>query len=144
MPMLLCVGAINTFLIEKKLRGYVSINVQSGEALDTHSFATLIGVGATTVNPYLAFDSLYQRHEKKFFGQYSFDECVERYIKSVNAGLLKIMSKMGISVLSSYRGGCNFETVGLSRTVVDDYFPGVTSKISGIGLTGIEKNKRNS
>ncbi|MDC3035867.1 glutamate synthase large subunit [Candidatus Pelagibacter sp.] len=142
MPMLLCVGAINTYLIEKKLRGYVSINVQSGEALDTHSFATLIGVGATTINPYLAFDSLYQRHSKKLFGQFSFDECVQRYIKSVNAGLLKIMSKMGISVLSSYRGGCNFETVGLSRTIVDDYFPGVTSKISGIGLTGIEKKIR--
>ncbi len=142
MPILLCVGAINTFLIQKKLRGYVSINVQSGEALDTHSFATLIGVGATTVNPYLAFDSLYQRHEKKLFGQYSFDECVQRYISSVNAGLLKIMSKMGISVLSSYRGGCNFETVGLSRTVVDDYFPGVISKISGIGLVGIEKKIR--
>ena len=142
MPMLLCVGAINTFLIEKKLRGYVSINVQSGEALDTHSFATLIGVGATTVNPYLAFDSLFQRHSKKLFGQFSFDECVQRYIKSVNAGLLKIMSKMGISVLSSYRGGCNFETVGLSRTVVNDYFPGMTSKISGIGLTGIEKKIR--
>ena len=142
MPMLLCVGAINTYLIEKKLRGYVSINVQSGEALDTHSFATLIGVGATTVNPYLAFDSLYSRHSKKLFGQFSFDECVQRYIKSVNAGLLKIMSKMGISVLSSYRGGCNFETVGLSRTVVNDYFPGVTSKISGIGLVGIEKKIR--
>ena len=136
-PMLLCVGAINTFLINKKLRGYVSINVQSGEALDTHSFATLIGVGATTVNPYLAFDSLYQRHKKKLFGQFSFDHCVERYIKSVNAGLLKIMSKMGISVLSSYRGGCNFETVGLSRTIVSDYFPGIVSKISGIGLIGI-------
>jgi len=132
-PMLLAVGAINSFLIEKKLRGYVSINVQSGEALDTHSFATLIGVGATTVNPYLAFDSLYQRFEKKLFGKFSFEECVERYIKSVNAGLLKIMSKMGISVLSSYRGGCNFETVGLSRTIVSDYFPGVVSKISGIG-----------
>ncbi len=142
MPMLLCVGAINTFLIEKKLRGYVSINVQSGEALDTHSFATLIGVGATTVNPYLAFDSLYQRYSKKLFGQFSFDECVQRYIKSVNAGLLKIMSKMGISVLSSYRGGCNFETVGLSRSIVNDYFPGVVSKISGIGLTGIEKKIR--
>ncbi|MDC0356757.1 glutamate synthase-related protein, partial [Candidatus Pelagibacter sp.] len=105
-------------------------------------FATLIGVGATTVNPYLAFDSLYQRHEKKLFGQYSFDDCVERYINSVNSGLLKIMSKMGISVLSSYRGGCNFETVGLSRTIVNDYFPGITSKISGIGLIGIEKKIR--
>ena len=142
MPMLLCIGAINTHLIKLGLRGYASINVQTGDALDTHSFATLIGVGATTVNPYLAFDSLYQRYSKKLFGNFSFDECVTRYIKSVNLGLLKIMSKMGISVLSSYRGGCNFETVGLSRTIVKDYFPGVLSKISGIGLTGIEKKIR--
>ena len=141
-PMLLCVGAINTHLIKNKLRGYVSIHVQTGEALDTHSFATLLGVGATTINPYLALDSLYQRFEKKLFGQFDYEDCVIRYIKSVNAGLLKIMSKMGISVLSSYRGGCNFETVGLSRTIVSDYFPGVTSKISGIGLFGIEKKIR--
>ena len=142
MPMLLCIGAINTHLVKLGLRGYVSINVQTGDAIDTHSFATLIGVGATTVNPYLAFDSLYQRHSKKLFGNFTFDECVSRYIKSVNLGLLKIMSKMGISVLSSYRGGCNFETVGLSRTIVKDYFPGMLSKISGIGLKGIEKKIR--
>ncbi len=142
MPMLLCIGAINTHLVKLGLRGYVSINVQTGDALDTHSFATLIGVGATTVNPYLAFDSLYQRHSKKLFGNFTFDECVSRYIKSVNLGLLKIMSKMGISVLSSYRGGCNFETVGLSRTIVKEYFPGMLSKISGIGLKGIEKKIR--
>ena len=143
MPMLLCIGAINTHLIKLGLRGYVSINVQTGDALDTHSFATLIGVGATTVNPYLAFDSLHHRYEKKLFDKLNFDDCVSRYIKSVNLGLLKIMSKMGISVLSSYRGGCNFETVGLSRTIVKEYFPGVLSKISGIGLTGIEKKIRN-
>ncbi len=141
-PMLLAVGAVNTYLIKHKLRGYVSINVQSGEAMDTHSFATLIGVGATTVNPYLALDGLYQRFEKKLFGKFQYEECVSRYIKSVNSGLLKIMSKMGISVISSYRGGCNFETVGLSRTVVSEYFPGVISKISGIGLSGIEKKLR--
>ena len=141
-PMLLCVGAINTYLIKNKLRGYVSINVQTGEALDTHSFATLIGVGATTVNPYLALDSLHQRFEKKLFGRFGYDECIERFIKSVNYGLLKIMSKMGISVISSYRGGCNFETVGLSRMVASEYFPGVLSKISGIGLSGIEKKLR--
>ena len=141
-PMLLSVGAINSYLIKLKLRGYVNINVQSGEALDTHSFATLLGVGATTVNPYLALDSLYQRFEKQLFGKLSYDECVKRYVKSINHGLLKIMSKMGISVLSSYRGGCNFETVGLSRTIVSDYFPGVVSKISGIGLIGIEKKLR--
>ena len=141
-PMLLCIGAINTHLINLGLRGYVSINVQTGDALDTHSFATLIGVGATTVNPYLAFDSIHQRYSKKLFGKLSFEECISRYIKSVNLGLLKIMSKMGISVLSSYRGGCNFETVGLSRTLVKDYFPGILSKISGIGLNGIEKKIR--
>ena len=141
-PMLLGVGAINTYLIKQKLRGYVSINAQTGEALDTHSFATLIGVGATTVNPYLALDSLYQRFEKKLFGSFGYDECIERFIQSVNYGLLKIMSKMGISVLSSYRGGCNFETVGLSRTIASEYFPGVLSKISGIGLSGIEKKIR--
>jgi Glutamate synthase domain 2 len=111
-PMLLCVGAVNNHLIKNKLRGYISINVQVGDALDTHSFATLIGVGATTVNPYLTLDSIYQRYKKKLFGKYNYEECIERYIKSVNAGLLKIMSKMGISVLSSYRGGCNFESRG--------------------------------
>ncbi len=141
--MLLCVGAINKHLIKKKLRGYVSINVQTGEALDTHSFATILGVGATTINPYLALDSLYQRYEKKLFGKFRYEECIERYIKSVNSGLLKIMSKMGISVLSSYRGGCNFEALGLSRTIVSEYFHGVTSKISGIGLVGIEHKIKN-
>ena len=141
-PMLLSVGAINTHLIKNKLRGYASINAQTAEALDTHSFATLIGVGATTVNPYLALDSLYQRFEKKLFGKFGYDECIYRFIQSVNYGLLKIMSKMGISVLSSYRGGCNFETVGLSRTIASEYFPGVLSKISGIGLNGIEKKLR--
>ena len=141
-PMVLAVGAINSFLIEKSLRGFVSLNVQTGEALDTHSFATLLGVGATTINPYLALDTIYQRFEKNLFGKFSFEDCINRYIKSINNGLLKIMSKMGISVLSSYRGGCNFETVGLSRTIVAEYFPGIISRISGIGLTGIEKKIR--
>ena len=69
----------------------------------------------------------------------NFEECVQRYIKSIDKGLLKIMSKMGISVLSAYRGGCNFEAVGLSRSVVAEYFPGMVSRISGIGISGIEK-----
>ncbi len=141
-PTLLSVGAVHTNLVKLGLRGYVSINVRSGECMDTHSFATAIGVGATTVNPYLAFDSLYERFKKNLFSNLTFEECIGRFIKSINLGLLKIMSKMGISVLSSYRGGCNFETVGLSRTIVNDYFPGVTSKISGIGLIGIEKKIR--
>ncbi len=141
-PMLLAVGAINSQLIKKGLRGFVSLNIQTGEALDTHSYATLLGAGSTTINPYLALDSIYQRYEKKLFGKLNFEECVKRYVLTVNNGLLKIMSKMGISVLSSYRGGSNFETVGLSRTIVSEFFPGVTSKISGIGVNGIEKKIR--
>ena len=138
-PMILSIGAINSKLVNLGIRGFASINVQTGEALDTHSFAVLLGVGATTINPYIAFDSIRQRYEKKLFGKLNFEECVNRYIKSIDKGLLKIMSKMGISVLSAYRGGCNFEAVGLSRAVVAEYFPGMISRISGIGINGIEK-----
>ena len=137
-PMMLAFGAINSKLVILGIRGFVSINIQTAEALDTHSFAVLLGVGATTINPYLAIDSIYQRYKKKLFGKVSYEECVKRYIKSVDNGLLKIMSKMGISVLSAYRGGCNFEAVGLSRAVVAEYFPGMISRISGIGIFGIE------
>ena len=138
-PMALTIGAVNSRLINLGIRGFTSINVQTSEVLDTHSFAVLLGVGATTINPYIAFDSIYQRYEKKLFGKVNFEECVQRYIKSIDKGLLKIMSKMGISVLSSYRGGCNFEALGLSRSVVAEYFPGMVSRISGIGISGIEK-----
>ncbi len=138
-PMILAVGAINSHLVNLGLRGYCSINIETSETLDTHSFAVLIGVGATTVNPYLAIDNIYQRYEKKLFGKLDFNTCVERFKKSIENGLLKIMSKMGISVISAYRGGCNFETVGLSRALVSDYFPGMISRISGIGITGIEE-----
>ena len=138
-PMILAFGAVNSKLVNLGIRGFVSINVQTGEVLDTHSFAVLLGIGATTVNPYLVFDSIYQRYEKKLFGNSSYVECIKKYIKSVDNGLLKIMSKMGISVLSSYRGGCNFESVGLSRAIISEYFPGMISRISGIGIFGIEK-----
>ena len=138
-PSPLIVGAVHSHLVKHGLRGYCSLNVECSDALDTHSFAVLIGVGATTVNPYLAIDSIFQRYEKKLFGKSDFIECVKRFKKSIDAGLLKIMSKMGISVISSYRGGCNFEAVGLSRAIVSDYFPGMSSRISGIGISGIEE-----
>jgi glutamate synthase (NADPH/NADH) large chain len=139
LPSILVVGAVHSHLVKLGLRGYCSINVESSDILDTHSFAVLIGVGATTVNPYLAIDSIYERFEKKLFGNSDFETCVKKYKKSIDDGLLKIMSKMGISVISSYRGGCNFEAVGLSRAIVSDYFPGMSSRISGIGTIGIEK-----
>ncbi len=138
-PSILTVGAVHSHLVKHGLRGYCSLNVECSDALDTHSFAVLIGVGATTVNPYLAIDSIYQRFEKKLFGKSDFESCIIKFKKSIDAGLLKIMSKMGISVISSYRGGCNFEAVGLSRAIVSDYFPGMSSRISGIGVIGIEK-----
>ncbi len=138
-PSILVVGAVHSHLIKNGLRGYCSLNVECSDVLDTHSFAVLIGVGATTINPYLAIDSIHQRFEKKLFGKSDFESCIKKFKKSIDAGLLKIMSKMGISVISSYRGGCNFEAVGLSRGIVSDYFPGMSSRISGIGIIGIEK-----
>jgi len=138
-PTILAIGAVNSRLIKSKIRGFASINVQTSEALDTHSFAVMLGVGASTINPYLVLDTINHRCEKKLFGNLEYKECVNRYIKAIDKGLLKIMSKMGISVVSAYRGGCNFETVGLSRSVVSEFFPGTISRISGIGLFGIEK-----
>jgi glutamate synthase (NADPH/NADH) large chain len=138
-PMILATGAVHSHLMDQSLRTFASINVRSGECLDVHYFAVLIGVGATTVNAYLAQESIADRRRRGLFGELTLEECVERYKKAVDDGLLKVMSKMGISVLSSYRGGYNFEAVGLSRTLVDEYFPDMPSRISGIGLTGIQR-----
>ena len=138
-PVILAQGAIQSRLTNLGIRKFASIHVRSSECLDTHYFAVLIGAGATTVNPYLTIDSIHQRFEKGLFGKLTFDECVHRYVKAINDGLLKIMSKMGISVISSYRGGLNFQSLGLSRSLVSEYFPGLESRISGIGILGIEK-----
>ena len=138
-PMILATGCVHTHLVRQGLRTYASINVQTGESLDTHYFAVLIGVGATTVNGYLVQETIAARHAAGLFEGASFDDCMASYMSAVNAGLLKIMSKMGISVLSSYRGGYNFEAVGLSRSLIDEYFPGMSSRISGIGLSGIQR-----
>ena len=139
LPMILVTSAVHTDLTRKGIRSFVSIHVRSAECIDTHYFAVLIGVGATTVNPYLAQDCIYDRYEKGLFGDLSFEECVQRYKKAIDQGLLKVMSKLGISVISSYRGGFNFEAIGLSRSMVNEYFLGVQSRMSGIGLAGIEK-----
>jgi glutamate synthase (NADPH/NADH) large chain len=137
MPMILATGAVHSHLVRQGLRTYTSINVRAAECFDTHYFAALIGVGATTVNAYLAQECIADRHARGLFGKMGLGECVKRYLDTVSAGLLKIMSKMGISVLSSYRGAYNFEAVGLSRSMVADIFPGMPSRISGIGLSGI-------
>lgn len=137
-PIILATAAVHRHLMRERLRTFTSLNVRSGECLDVHYFAVLIGVGATTVNAYLTQEAIADRQARGLLGEMSLTQAVERFIRAVDEGLLKIMSKMGISVISSYRGGYNFEALGLSRTLVDEFFPGMQSRISGIGLAGIE------
>ena len=138
--MVLAAAAVHTHLVRRGLRSYASINVRSAECLDTHYFAVLIGVGATTVNAYLAEAAIADRHGRGLFGALTLDQCRARYRKAIDEGLLKILSKMGIAVISSYRGGYNFEAVGLSRALVDDLFPGMPAKISGEGYASLQLN----
>ncbi len=137
-PMILAASAVHTWLVREGLRTFCSLNVRSAECIDPHYFAVLIGCGATTVNAYLAEESIRDRHERGLL-EGTLAECLLRFRASVDAGLLKILSKMGISVISSYRGGCNFEAVGLGRAVTAEFFPGMPSRISGIGLDGLQK-----
>ncbi len=136
LPMILVTSAVHTHLTRKGLRTFCSLNVRSAECIDPHYFAVLIGSGATTVNAYLALDTLADRVARGLF-EGTFEEAVAGYREAINQGLLKIMAKMGISVISSYRGGLNFEALGLSRALVAEYFPGVMSRVSGIGLKGL-------
>jgi glutamate synthase (NADPH/NADH) large chain len=138
MPMILATSAVHSWLTRKGLRTFSSINVRSAECIDPHYFAVLVGCGATVVNAYLAEDSLDDRIERGLLDM-TLTEAVARYRNAIDQGLLKIMAKMGISVISSYRGGLNFEAVGLSRAMVNEFFPGMHSRISGIGLTGLQK-----
>ncbi|GLO72307.1 glutamate synthase [Phaeobacter inhibens] len=137
MPMILATSAVHSHLTRKGLRTFCSLNVRSAECIDPHYFAVLIGCGATVVNAYLAEDSLADRIDRGLLDG-NLTENVARYREAIDQGLLKIMAKMGISVISSYRGGLNFEAVGLSRAMCAEFFPGMTSRISGIGVTGIQ------
>jgi glutamate synthase (NADPH/NADH) large chain len=139
LPMILAAGCVHSFLVRQSLRTFTSLNVRSAECLDVHYAAVIIGVGATTVNPYLAEETIAARHARGLFGKLSLGQCLANYKQALDDGLLKVMSKMGISVLSSYRGGCNFEAVGLSRSLVAEFFPGMPSRISGIGLRGVQE-----
>ena len=118
MPMIIATSAVHSHLVRRGLRTYTSINVRAAECFDTHYFALLIGVGATTINAYLAQECLADRHARGLFGKLTIGQVVKRYLDTVSAGLFKIMSKMGISVVSSYRGAYLFEAMGLSRSMV--------------------------
>ncbi|MEM6317589.1 MAG: glutamate synthase large subunit [Bacteroidota bacterium] len=137
-PSLLATGAIHHHLIKTGLRGSTSLVIESGDTRETHHFATLIGFGASAVNPYMAFATIAELKEKKVVeDQYSLEDCVKIYQKAIGKGLLKIMSKIGISTLQSYQGAQIFEALGINSEVVNECFKGTVSRIEGIGFDGI-------
>ncbi len=137
-PALLATAAVHHHLIRKGLRTSVGLVVESGEPREIHHFCCLAGYGAEAINPYLAFDTLLDMHKHgEFPKEVSEDEVVYRYIKAVGKGILKVMSKMGISTYQSYCGAQIFDAIGLSSELVEKYFFGTATIIEGIGLAEI-------
>lgn len=137
-PSLLACSAVHHHLIRNGIRGKIGIIIEAGDIWEIHHFATLIGFGATAVNPYLAFESIRNLYEEnEIVG--SLDQLIENYIKSVKNGLLKILSKIGISTLQSYHGSQTFEIIGINEDVVKNYFTGTTSRFGGLNLDDLAK-----
>ena len=138
-PSLLAVSAVHHHLIDKRRRMQIAIVVETAEAREVMHFALLFGFGATAVNPYMAFsilNDLVKKHEL----QLDYHTAEKNYIKSINKGLLKVLSKMGISTLRSYRGAQIFEVAGISQKILDDYFRGMTARIGGIDLEDVVRD----
>ena len=137
-PSLLAVGAIHHHLVKEGLRGSTSLVLEVGDTREVHHFATLLGYGASAINPYLSFATIADLLNK---GRVKIDLTLEKAIytfkKSIDKGILKIMSKIGISTLQSYQGAQIFEALGLATEVVDKCFKGTISRIEGIGFDGI-------
>jgi glutamate synthase domain-containing protein 2/glutamate synthase domain-containing protein 3 len=136
-PSLLAVAAVHHHLIREGTRTKCGIIVESGEPREIHHFALLVGYGAGAFNPYLAYETVANMVEEGVIKGLTTDEAVEHYRKAIGKGLLKVMSKMGISTLQSYHGAQIFEAVGLSRELIDKYFTWTASQIEGIGLEAI-------
>ncbi len=117
----------------------MSIVLESGEPTAVHHFAALIGYGATAINPYLALRTVREGVREKRLPALSEDEAQARYLHAAVKGVVKTMSKMGISTVQSYRGSQLFEAVGLNRSFIDEYFPETVSRIGGIWLDGVAK-----
>src|SRR5579883_115755 len=130
-PSLLALSAVHNHLVREHTRTQCALIIESGEPREVMHFALLIGYGASAVNPYLAIETL--EHSAERWGV-DFETALKKYKKSINKGLLKIFSKMGISTLQSYRGAQAFEAIGLSKSIVDRYFTGTPSRIEGVGL----------
>ncbi|MEZ4983894.1 MAG: glutamate synthase large subunit [Saprospiraceae bacterium] len=139
-PSLLATGAIHHHLVRTGLRAQTSLVVESGDTRETHHLATLIGYGASAVNPYLTYATISDLYKKGAFGtEKSRDYFIAVYNKAMGKGLLKIMSKIGISTLQSYQGAQIFEALGIQKEVVDVCFTGTVSRIQGLGFDGIAK-----
>ena len=133
-PMLLAVSAVHHHLMRTGRRMRASIIAETGDARDVHHFATLIGFGASAIIPHVAFDVLRSLTQDGAFGDDTLDEVFRRYGQAVDTGILKIMSKMGISTVASYHGGQIFEALGVGDEVIEKCFPGTTSRIGGVGF----------
>jgi glutamate synthase domain-containing protein 2/glutamate synthase domain-containing protein 1/glutamate synthase domain-containing protein 3 len=133
-PSLLAVSAVHHHLIRDGTRTRCGMIVESGEPREIHHFALLIGYGASAFNPYLAYETVVDLVETGVIKGLMAEEAVENYRKAIGKGLLKVMSKMGISTLQSYHGAQIFEAVGLSRELIDKHFTWTASQIEGIGL----------
>ncbi|MEW4983798.1 MAG: glutamate synthase large subunit [Cycloclasticus sp.] len=139
---LLATGAVHHHLVNVGLRCQANIVVESATVRDPHQFATLIGYGATAVCPYLAYETLNDMLETGDIADIEEDALAQNYRKGINKGLYKILSKMGISTIASYRGSQLFEIVGLQSVVVDVCFKGTTSRIQGAGFEELEKEQK--
>ena len=145
MPSLLAVGAVHHHLVREGTRLQIGLVVETGEAREIHHLATLIGFGASAVNPYLMFESLYALHrDGRLPDEMTPEEAEQRVIKAIGKGLLKILSKMGISTMRSYTGAQIFEAVGVKREVVDRHFTGTPSRVEGIGPEGRSPTRRST
>ena len=133
-PSLLLTAAIHHHLIREKTRTRVSLVIESGEVREVHHVALLVGFGASAVNPYLAMESAEDLVRQGVITGITPEKAVANLIKSLGKGVLKVMSKMGISTLASYHGAQVFEAIGLSTKVVDEYFTGLTSRLGGVSL----------
>lgn len=139
-PSLLAVGAIHHHLVKNGRRVRSGLLVEAGDIWETHHYATLIGYGANAVNPYLALDTVRYLHDSEMISKdLTPDEAEKYYIKAIGEGLLKIFSKMGISTLQSYHGAQIFEAIGLSQSLVDEFFTGTVTRIEGLDLEGIAR-----
>ncbi|HEX4278555.1 MAG TPA: glutamate synthase large subunit, partial [Bryobacteraceae bacterium] len=134
-PSLLSMTAVHNYLIREGSRTQVALIIESGEPREVMHYALLIGYGASAINPYLAVETLEDLEKRGNLPEgITFEKAIYQYIKSINKGLLKVFSKMGISTLQSYRGAQVFEAIGLNKDVIDKYFTGTASRIEGVGL----------